>query len=102
MKTTILKTLLGALLLSLCGMSVSVQAAPRAQSTHLNIPAQPLRDALAAFGRQTGLQVIYTATDVTDTLMAPAIVGAFTVQDGLTRMLSQSGLRYEYLDQRTV
>lgn len=102
MKKTTTRTLLATVLSGLCALSATAEDQAGMQSRELNIPAQSMRDALTAFGRQTGLQVVYKAAEVSDGLIAPPVVGAFTAQDALKRMLSQSGLRYEYLDERTV
>src|SRR5688572_11635317 len=68
----------------------------------LNLPAQPMRDALTALGKQTGLQVVYTAQDVTERITAPGLEGRFTPHAALTRLLENSGLYFEFLNERTV
>ena len=67
----------------------------------LNIEAQPIGDALNEFGRQTGLHVVlYSALG--KGLHSPRLVGSYTVSAALARLLENSGLRYEPLDDRTV
>jgi iron complex outermembrane receptor protein len=67
----------------------------------LNIAAQPIDDALREFGRQSGLQIFLASAEGKDVRVA-AVVGAFTVDEGLERLLANTGLRYEYIDERTV
>jgi iron complex outermembrane recepter protein len=65
------------------------------------IPAQPLAGALADLARQTGLQLVYVSGVVTDQT-APAIPAGLGTSDALTRMLQNSGLRFRYLNRRTI
>jgi outer membrane receptor protein involved in Fe transport len=67
----------------------------------LNIGAQPMDDALNEFARQSGLQVILQTAEVKG-IKAPKVEGTFTVQDALGRLLENSGLEFEYLNERTV
>ena len=66
-----------------------------------DIPGQPLRTALLAFGRQAGLQVTVDAA-TTAGKTAQAVAGSFTAEDALTRLLAGTGLTWRYLDARTV
>ncbi len=68
----------------------------------LSLPAQPLRDALNSLASQTGLQVIYTAEEVTAELSAPRLEGKFTATEALEALLRGSGLKYEFLNAQTV
>src|SRR3981189_2213634 len=68
----------------------------------LDLPAQPLRDALNGLARQTGLQVIYTADEVTAKLSAPRLVGRYTTESALNALLKNSGLTFEFLNAHTV
>ncbi len=67
----------------------------------LNIAAQPIDDALHELGRQSGLQIFF-ASDEGKGITTPRLVGTFTVRDALTKLLHKTGLRYEYIDERTV
>jgi iron complex outermembrane recepter protein len=66
-----------------------------------DIPAQPLAQALTAFGRQTGLQLLYVSGDVRDQRSheVPAGLGA---AEALIRMLEGTGLKVEYLTPRSI
>src|SRR5690242_15933216 len=62
----------------------------------LDIAAQSIDDALQEFGRQSGLQ-IFLASAEGKGVTTPRVVGTFTAQDALDRLLSNTGLHYEYL-----
>ena len=86
--------------------SLSAQGAATGNSAAaavaMSLPEQPLRDALNDLARQTGLQVIYTAEDVTAGITAPRLEGRFTPADALSELLRNSGLTFEFLNARTV
>ncbi len=75
--------------------------APLSEQVTLSIPEQPMADALAAFARQTGKQVVFYFND-TARLRANAINGAFPEEEALRRILSGSGLEYVYINERTI
>ena len=66
-----------------------------------DIPAQPLTDALVAFGRQSGIQVTVDGTLVRN-VSSPAVRGTMTGWEALTRLLAGSGLTYVVADEETV
>ncbi len=68
----------------------------------IDISAQPLGDALAEFGKQVDLAMVFYDADLGRDLKAPHLAGTFTADDALARLLSNTGLRYEYLDERTI
>jgi iron complex outermembrane recepter protein len=74
---------------------------PAVQTFRLNIAAQPIDDALHDFARQAGLQV-FLATEDGKGVMTSQVIGTFTAQDALERLLANTGLHYEYIDARTV
>ncbi len=90
--------LVGALLLS----NVAWGASPAQGRIEFNIPAQPLPDALAVFGRQAGLQVLSRDSHNAAEIMAPAVTGRYSPAEALERMLAQTGLKYEFINDRTV
>ncbi len=79
-----------------------VEAQPASAPLSFSMPEQPLRDALNGLARQTGLQVIYTAEEVTASLLAPKIEGQFTPEAALNLLLQGSGLHFEFINSRTV
>jgi iron complex outermembrane receptor protein len=72
---------------------------PRALAA--DIPAQPLAQALTAFGRQTGLQLVYVSSDVHDQ-RSRAVSAGLGAHEALTRMLEGTGLQSEHLTPRTI
>lgn len=92
-----LRLLLSAATSVLAGFSAEAQStapapSPVAASVFvLDIPAQPLASALAAFGRQTGLQVAFPS-EVSRGVLSSAVVGRYSGADGLARLLAGTGL----------
>lgn len=58
-----------------------------------DIPAQPLTDALVAFGQQSGIQVTVDGT-IARNVSSPAVRGTMTTEQALRRLLAGSGLTY--------
>lgn len=84
--------------LSLLFASLPVQSA---EAYQLSIPAQPLTKALQAFATQSGLSLVHHAK-VTEARIAPALEGAYTPEEALVLLLKDSGLRFVYLNDRTI
>ena len=92
-----------ALSVMLTAAAVGEQPAPEAvvQKVALNIEPQPVGDALNELGRQTGL-VIIVYSSVGHGVTTPRLTGKFAPEKALDQILANTGLRYEYLDARTV
>ncbi|MCG8354350.1 MAG: TonB-dependent receptor [Kiloniellales bacterium] len=73
----------------------------QADAVQIDIPAQPLSDALRALGRQTGLQ-FFASSELTQNLTAPAVAGRMSADEALSRLLAGSGLTYRYRDTSVV
>jgi iron complex outermembrane recepter protein len=67
----------------------------------LSIPAQPLTKSLQVFAQQSGLTVVHYA-QITEDKTAPALEGAYTSADALGKLLANSGLRFSYVNARTI
>jgi iron complex outermembrane recepter protein len=94
---TIAVALVGA---ALCAVA---WADERLQRITLNIEPQPISKALMDLGEQAGLQVLVRGEDIeSEQMLAPAVNGELTVQAALERILTDSGLTYEFLDEKTV
>jgi len=65
------------------------------------IPAQPLAQALEAFARQTGLQLVYVS-EVVRNQSSHGISAGASIDRALTRMLEGTGLKFEYLTPRSI
>ncbi len=97
-----MRTLLATLFTAL---ALALPAAATAQSARVNvdIKPQPMRSALKAFGDQTGLQVLYRVGDVSkEGITAPEVAGELAAGEALQRLLANSGLRFEFINERTV
>ncbi|GLC28014.1 TonB-dependent siderophore receptor [Roseisolibacter agri] len=70
--------------------------ADTAATVRLDIPVQPLADALAALARQTGLRLKVEAPLAG--LRAGPVVGTMTPAEGLRRLLAGSGLAVRFAD----
>ncbi|WP_160000046.1 TonB-dependent siderophore receptor [Roseomonas sp. 18066] len=77
--------------------SQAAAAAPR----RFDIPAQPLGSALAAFGRQAGLQVTAEAGAVAD-LQSQPVAGTLAPEEALRRLLSGTGVSWRFGAEGTV
>ncbi len=66
-----------------------------------DIPAQPLAQALEAFARQTGLQLVYVSGVVRDQ-RCHAVSAGLSADEALARMLKGTELKFEYLTPRSI
>jgi len=66
-----------------------------------DIGPRPLTEALTAFGRQTGLQLIYVSS-VVETQQSKGAPAGLAVSATLTQLLDGTGLTFEFLNARTV
>ena len=71
--------------------TVQVHGADVSSPHRFDIPVQPLTRALAQFGRQSGLQVVFPA-EVSRGVRSTAVVGTFTPQQALARLLQGTGI----------
>ena len=72
-----------------------------AAEQRFGIPAQPLADALLAFGQQSGIQITIDGA-LARNASAPAVRGTMTGEEALTRLLKDSGLGYVVADATTI
>lgn len=75
------------------------QAAPATRA--FDIPAQPLADAVNAFGRQAGLQITAEA-GVTAGVQAQAVTGTFAAEEALRRLLAGTGVTWRFTEANAV
>jgi len=83
------------------GSERSVQIAQRDARIEFNIREQSLADALAAWSKQSGLQILRRDTDGAD-LTASSVTGKFSPAEALTKLLAATGLTFEFVNDRTV
>jgi hypothetical protein len=65
------------------------------------IAALPLAQALEAFARETGLNVVYVSGVVRDQ-RSPAVPAGLNARQALTRLLEGTGLRFEFFTARSI
>ena len=90
-------------LLAICatsGFLVFSRAEASAELSH-DIAAQPLAQALSEFATQTGLQVVYVS-GIAATQTSKRAPRGLPAADALQRLLAGTGLRFEFLNDRTV
>jgi len=81
---------------ALAWLALIVVAAPVAvhadeASKHFDIKAQPLSEALMAFGAQTGA-IVMASSELTTGKISKPVTGQLTPQEALTRMLQGTDL----------
>src|SRR5690606_10073193 len=85
-----------------CGLAAA-QPGGAYKGLTLDIAAQPLVDALNTFARQSGMQVLVNMDEVpAGSMKAPRLVGRYTAEAALAELLANTGLRYEFINERTV
>lgn len=77
------------------------QAQTAARSYNINIPAQPLANALKQLAQQSGVQIAFGTADV-GAAQAPAVSGSMSVEQALARLLAGSGKSYSFTAPTTV
>jgi iron complex outermembrane recepter protein len=93
--------------LSICAPVALVDAPPALAQAYeprglaADIPAQPLAQALKAFARQTGLQLVYVSGVLRDERSRTVSAG-LGAGEALARMLEGTGLEFEYLTPRSI
>lgn len=80
--------------------TVQAEGANAGARRSFNIPAQPLANALNAFGRQSGLQVTLSA-ETSRGVRSNAVIGAFTPQQALASLLQGTGISFRITNDRT-
>ena len=78
------------------GMAMTLAVAPyvQAQEWTLNIPAQPLAQALQSLGQQTSLQIIYSPESLQG-LRSTALNGRYADDSAIAAMLKGTGIRHQ-------
>ncbi|GFM86045.1 ligand-gated channel protein [Pseudomonas cichorii] len=76
-------------------------AASTVEKLSLNIPAQQLRQALLIFSRQSGQNVLLDG-NLDATLRSSAVIGSYSAEEALTKLLQGSGYSFARTDAVTV
>jgi iron complex outermembrane receptor protein len=82
------------------GLLVFARAEASEKLSH-DIAAQPLAQALSEFATQTGLQLVYVS-EIAATQASKRAPRGLAAADALQRLLADTGLRFEFLNDRTV
>ena len=83
------------------GAPATLTQASESTALTADIPAQPLAQALAAFRRQTGLQLIYVSSVISNQ-RSQAVAAGLNADEALARLLQGTGLRFEHLTPRSI
>jgi iron complex outermembrane receptor protein len=89
-----------AIAITLAGWAGQAAADPGARY-EIDVPPQPAFEALKAFAAQTRLQLVYYS-ELTEGIASPGVTGTLTAEDALRRLLSGTGLAFQFLNDRTV
>ena len=68
------------------------------QAMPVYIPSEPLGQALLDFGVRLNVSIFTDPTKLPKGVRSPVIAGIYTPSEALTLILSQTTLRFEYLD----
>lgn len=82
-------------------VSAVAQGQPGAATVKFDIPEQSMTEALHAFARQAGKQIVVYSNDA-DNLRAGPVRGQLTERQALDLILGGSGLDYVYINDRTI
>jgi outer membrane receptor protein involved in Fe transport len=82
-------------------MAASAAGTVSALTLSADIAPRPLAEALAAFSRQTGLQLIYVS-GIAEAQQSKGARAGLPVAEALTQLLDGTGLTFEFLNARTV
>jgi iron complex outermembrane recepter protein len=85
----------------LLGARATLTQCSESSALAADIPAQPLAQALAAFRRQTGLQLIYVSS-VINNQRSQAVAAGLKADGALASLLQGTGLRFEHLTPRSI
>lgn len=83
------------LALGLCTLAASARAEPPVRPIAFAIAAQPLAQALAEYSLASGLTVLVDSV-LTEGRQAPAVVGSFSPDEALRKLLAGSSLAIRY------
>ena len=71
-------------------------------SVTVNIERQGMAGALSEFAKQSGMQLLYPSNGKLERLMAKEVVGTYPAEIALSQLLGDSGLKYQFVNARTV
>jgi iron complex outermembrane receptor protein len=90
-----------AVCLAMVGLSGTAESQATAIRKQTQIPAQGLGLALQTLAKDRSFQLVYVSEEV-DVLSTQGVVGEFTPEEALARLLAGTGLTFKYLNEHTV
>jgi iron complex outermembrane recepter protein len=81
--------------------TASAQSPAAANVKNLSIPAESLANALNDLAQQSGLQVMFPS-ELVARLRSPEVKGSLTATEALQRLLTNTGLRFEFVNPHTI
>lgn len=93
--------LLASTAMTCVSLTLSTPATAQTAQTSYSIPGGPLNRVLAAFGRQSGLQIVYVPA-IAAGKSSPGVSGAASPSQAVASILQGTGLTYSFPDARTV
>jgi iron complex outermembrane receptor protein len=94
-------TAVACVLLACATHGAEVPRSATAAVLQLDIPSQPIGDALSRLAEVAGVQIVFYS-DVTSGVRAQRLTGQYTLRAALDLMLAGSALEYEFLSEHTV
>ncbi len=86
-----------------CGNGIAqTPAAQEAARIAVDIEPQPLTAALNKWAEQTGMMVMVTAEGRAEKLIAPRVVGRYTAEEALAKLLGRTDFTYQFVSPKTV
>jgi hypothetical protein len=82
-------------------VALPVAGLAQGATKRFDINAQPLSEALMAFGAQTGA-IVMASSELTTGKISKPVTGQLTPQEALTRMLQGTGLKFETSSNGTI
>ena len=77
------------------------QESKTAGTYSLDIPAEPLADALNDLAQQSGLEILFSS-NVVERLRSPALKGALGAEEALRRLLANTHLHFRFVNPHTI
>ncbi len=101
-KNRMIRAALAAVLTAcICSTSWAATEVAAASVERFEIRSQSLSDALRVYADQTGEQIVFFS-EIGKGLKSSAVMGSFTREQALERLLKQTGLTYERLNTKTI
>jgi iron complex outermembrane recepter protein len=97
MRLSVAVAAIGLSICSLCAAADSWASTTR----QLNLPAQALGSALESLARDYNFQLVFVSEEIANT-RSDGVIGTFTPEEALKRVLNHTGFTYRFINDRTV